>query len=321
MKQLFLFITVLISTSSFSQQGEDNYASVAKNFEAFYNAGTYENIFNLFDDEMKAALPLDKTIEFLGSNLKQNLGKIQSMDFLKTKETAHIYKTSFKNGTFDILISLNDSDQINGLYVSQHIPDNLPTLERNITKMMLPFKEEWFVFWGGEKVEQNYHVAYNNQKYAYDLVMMKDGKSFKGDSKKNDDYFVFGKDVIAPCDATVMKVIDGVIDNIPGELNPKQLTGNTIILKTKNEEFILFAHLMQNSIIVKEGQTVKQGQQMAKCGNSGNTSEAHLHLSLQNVEDMSVATGAKLHFDKISVNGKVLEDYIPVKNDKINNVK
>ncbi|MCB0446890.1 MAG: peptidoglycan DD-metalloendopeptidase family protein [Gelidibacter sp.] len=321
MKRLILLIAVLVSTYSFSQEEKDNYASVAKSFETFFNEGQYESIFNLFDNEMKAALPLDKTKEFLGSNLRQNLGKIQSMTFLKTKETAHIYKTAFENGLFDILLSLNEANQINGLYVSQHVPDNLPTLERNITKMILPFKEEWFVFWGGETVEQNYHVAHKNQKYAYDILMMKDGKSYIGDSKKNENYLVFGKDIIAPCDATVIKVIDGVNDNVPGELNPKQLTGNTIILKTENEEFILFAHLKHNSIIVKEGENVKKGQLMAKCGNSGNTTEPHLHLSLQNVEDMNIAEGAKLYFDKIMVNGKVVEDYIPVKGDKIKNLE
>jgi hypothetical protein len=319
MKQLALFI-LFFSSFSFSQEGVDNYDSISDSFKTYYNDGQYESIFNLFNDEMQVALPLDKTKEFLESNLKNNLGQIQSMVFYKKRETAHIYKTTFENGVFDILISLDESDYINGLYVSQHIPENLPTLDRNVTKMILPFNEEWFVFWGGTTVAQNYHVANNNQKYAYDILMVEDGASYQGDDKKNENYYVFGKDIIAPCDGTIVKVIDGVIDNVPGELNPKQLTGNTIILKTSKNEYLLFAHLKQNSIVVKEGQEVKQAQKLGQCGNSGNTTEPHLHLSLQNVADMNIATGAKLYFDKIMVNGEIKEDYLPVKEDFIKNI-
>lgn len=60
---------------------------------------------------------------------------------------------------------------------------------------------------------------------------------------------------------------------------------------------------------------------MAKCGNSGNSTEPHLHLQLQNVPDFFQATGARLYFDKILVNGKIREDYMPVKEDLIKNVK
>ena len=132
---------------------------------------------------------------------------------------------------------------------------------------------------------------------------------------------MFGKEVIAPCDAKVAKVITGVQDNIPGRLNPVQPTGNTVILETKNKEFIVLAHFKFNSIVVKEGQEIMQGEVLGLCGNSGNSSEPHLHVSLQNVLDMDIATGAQLYFDKILVNGEVKENYLPVKNEKIQNIK
>ena len=195
-----------------------------------------------------------------------------------------------------------------------------PILERNTTAMILPFKEEWFVFWGGTTVAQNYHVAYDDQKYAYDLLMVKDGASYQGDPLNNENYYVFGKDVIAPCDARVVKVINGVKDNIPGELNPEQLTGNTIVLETATREYLLFAHLKEGSIVVEEGNDLRQGDVMAQCGNSGNTTEPHLHLSLQNDIEMENSIGAKLYFSKIVVNGEIKEDYLPVKEDIIKNI-
>ncbi len=322
MKKKYLLLFILMFTLvSFSQVENEKYKKVALIFESLYNQNDYESIFNMFDANMKAALPVEKTKSFFSENVNAPSGLIKKMEFYKLKQSAHIYKTTFERSTMDVLISLDSDDKINGFYISPYKPSDLPKLERNTSEVRLPFNEEWFVFWGGLTVDENYHVAYENQKYAYDLLLVKDGKSFQGDAKDNNSYFVFGKEIISPCDAKVVKVIRGVHDNIPGELNPAQLTGNTIILETKQKEYILFAHMKEKSIQVEEGQIVKTGDLLGLCGNSGNTSEPHLHLSLQNIIDMPTATGAKLYFNKILVNGKIKENYIPVKGDKIQNIK
>jgi hypothetical protein len=310
----------MCSLLSFSQEKE-NYNKVVSQFIDLYNLEDYKGVFDLFNTDMQNALPQEKTKEFL-VDMKTQLGVIKSFEFNKLQQgVAHVYKTTFSSEALrDILFFLDNENKIGGLLVSMHEPDNLKVIERNTTKMILPFKEEWFVFWGGTNVEQNYHVAYEDQKYAYDILMVKDGASYEGDPTKNENYYAFGKDIIAPCDAKVIKVINGVKDNVPGELNPEQLTGNTIILQTKDEEYLLFAHLKQNSIVVKEGQMVKQGDLLGQCGNSGNTTEAHLHLSLQNAVDMNISTGGKIYFDKIMVNGEIKEDYLPVKEDFIKNI-
>ncbi|HMK02694.1 MAG TPA: M23 family metallopeptidase, partial [Ferruginibacter sp.] len=198
------------------------------------------------------------------------------------------------------------------------VEDNLPQMARNTTKLQLPFKEEWTVFWGGDTKELNYHVEHPAQKNAFDIMITNDkGKSFKTDGKVNEDYYAFGKELVAPCDAEVVLAVDGIKDNRPGEMNPTYVPGNTVILKTANNEFLFFAHFKQNSITVKQGQKVKQGTLLGLCGNSGNSTEPHLHFHIQNTEDMNVATGVKCYFDKLIVNGKVMTDYSPVKKDKI----
>ncbi|PWK20836.1 M23 family metallopeptidase [Xanthomarina spongicola] len=317
MKKGLFILFLLTSVVSFSQEKE-TYKKVVSEFQSFYNEGNYNAIYNMFNYNMKKALPLDKTQAFF-ADLNSKLGKISQVEFSKLKDDAHIYKTAFALGVRDIMFYLDRYNRIGGLLVTYHKPDNLPVLERNTTKMILPFKEEWYVFWGGTSEEQNYHVAHENQQYAYDILIVKDSMSYKGDPKINENYFVFGKEIIAPCDAKVVKVITGVKDNIPGELNPEQLTGNTIVLETSNKEYILFAHLKENSIAVREGQFIRQGSLLGQCGNSGNTTEPHLHLSLQNVLDMNIATGGKLYFDKILVNGELKQNYLPVKGDLIKN--
>lgn len=313
-----LFILVFLISSVIFSQEKDNYKVKVSEFQTYYNEGNFNAIYYMFNYDMKKALPLDKTQAFF-ADLNSSLGKINQVEFSKLKDVAHIYKMTFTSEIRDVMLYLDGNNKIGGLLVTHHKPDNLPVLERNTTKMILPFNEEWYVFWGGTNEVQNYHIAYENQKYAYDILMIKDNVSYNGDPKLNESYFVYGKDIIAPCDAKVVKVITGVKDNIPGELNPKQLTGNTVVLETTNKEYILFAHLKENSIAVREGQFIRQGGLLGQCGNSGNTTEPHLHLSLQNTLDMNIATGGKLYFDRILVNGELKQDYLPVKGDLIKN--
>ena len=318
MRQQILIMVMLFTLMLSAQSEKGNYKDFTQKFKNFYNLKNYDSIFYMFDSKMRKALPKEKAVTFFDDNVSP-AGKIIKMEFSNLKQGGHLYKSTFENAVFNIWINLNEFNLISGLLIKPHKSVDLPKLERNETKMILPFKEQWFVFWGGESVAQNYHMADENQQYAYDMIMVDQGSSYKGDPKKNENYFVFGKDIIAPCDARVVKVISGVHDNVPGELNPKQLTGNTIVLETLKQEYLMFAHLKQRSILVKEGEVIEQGETIAQCGNSGNSTEAHLHLQLQNVPDFFQATGAKLYFDKIMVNGQIKRDYIPVKEDFIKN--
>ena len=320
MKKLSIIILILVPFFSFGQTEKETSKKVSAEFQEFYNLDKYQNIFELFSAEMKSALPIEKTTDFL-KGLKTQAGKIEKREFIKYENGTYAsYKTNFERALFSVNISLNKSGKINGLFVKPFKESNLPKLERNKTNLILPFKGEWTVFWGGDTKELNYHVESEAQKNAFDIVITdKNGKSFKTDGKTNEDYYAFGKELIAPCDAEVVLSVDGIKDNIPGELNPIYIPGNTVILKTKNDEFLFFAHFKQNSIVVKQGQKVKQGELLGLCGNSGNSSEAHLHFHIQNIEDMNKATGAKSYFSEIFVNGELKKDYSPIKGEKVKN--
>ncbi|MEP6700083.1 MAG: peptidoglycan DD-metalloendopeptidase family protein [Bacteroidota bacterium] len=316
---LLTLLSTVIMSNIFGQTEKTNYKTVADNFESNYNNGDYDSIFSHFSIEMKNALPLDKTKEFL-TGLKTQAGQITKRQFVKYQATYAIYKTNFERALFAVNISVDNNSKINGLLVKPFTDENLPRIDRNSTKLKLPFKNEWTVIWGGDTKELNYHVESQAQKNAFDIVITDSkGKSYKTDGQKNEDYYAFGKELSAPCDGEIVLVVDGVKDNKPGNLNPIYVPGNTVIIKTSNNEYLFFAHFKQSSIKVKQGQQVKQGQLLGLCGNSGNSSEPHLHFHIQNVEDMNVATGVKCYFDKIIVNGKTKADYSPIKNDKIKN--
>ncbi len=319
MKKITL-LTLLFPFLIFSQTEKENSKKVSAEFEKHYNAEEYQKIFELFSKEMKATLPLNKTTAFL-KGLQTQAGKISKREFIRYKNQSYAsYKTTFERAVFSLNLSVDQEGKINGLLVNPFKESNLPKLKRNQTQLILPFKEEWTVIWGGDTKDLNYHVESEAQKNAFDLVITNaEGKTYKTDGKTNEDYYAFGKELIAPCQAEVVLVVDGVKDNIPGEMNPIYVPGNTIVLKTENNEFLFFAHFKQHSIVVKQGQIVKQGELLGLCGNSGNSSEAHLHFHIQNVENMTKATGAKCYFNKIYVDGELKEDYSPIQSEKIKN--
>lgn len=314
-----LLLLIFFTLKLFSQYEQPNYERFVSVFTERFNSGDYDGIYDMYDAGMKNAFTNIETRNFYENNINRLTGEIKSMQFYTLREGAHVYRVVFDKSVADLTVTLSPESKINGLLISRPKPLGIPLLERNTTIMSLPFNGEWFVYWGGVTETQNYHVNEVTQQYAYDIMKVKDGASYEGDPLLNESYFAFGEDIIAPCDARVVSVIDDVPDNIPGEMNPQQLTGNTIVLQTDNDEYLLLAHLMKGSIVVQEGQDIRKGEILAKCGNSGNSTEPHLHLSLQNAAEMEESIGAKLYFDRIEVNGEIRLDYLPVKEDFISN--
>src|SRR5699024_7930062 len=152
-------------------------------------------------------------------------------------------------------------------------------------KYQWPVKEKWFVFWGGTNEFINYHYPHENQRYAYDLLITKDGKSHRGAGRRNEDYYAYGKEIHAPTTSKVVQVMDQLTDQFPGEMNENNPEGNFIIIQHAMNEYSMLAHLKERSIVVSEGESVKAGQLIGACGNSGNSSEPHLHFQIMDRPD------------------------------------
>lgn len=318
-KILSALLFIIMGKISLAQAEKASYKAVAENFEKNYNADNFDAIFSSFSAEMQNALPIGKTKDFL-TELKAQAGRITKRIFVKYEQSYASYKTNFERALFTVNISVDNADKINGLFVKPYKESNLPKIERSTSKLILPFKGEWTVIWGGDTKEVNYHVENEAQKNAFDMLITNEkGLSYKTNGQSNEDYYAFGQELYAPCDGEVVLVVDGIKDNLPGHLNPAYTPGNSVIIKTAKNEFLFLAHFKQNSIRVRQGQLVTQGQTLGLCGNSGNSSEAHLHFHIQNVEDINEATGVKCYFDKFIVNGETKTDYSPIQKDKIKN--
>lgn len=142
----------------------------------------------------------------------------------------------------------------------------------------LPFFGEW-------EVTQGHHGEITHKgvwQHAWDFVITdKNGKQFKGKGDFAEDYFCFGKAITAPYDGTVVEVVNSIEDNIIGDVDTINNWGNTVIIKHSNGIFSKLCHLKYHSIEVKEGDNIKQGQLLGKCGNSGRSPYPHLHFQFQ----------------------------------------
>jgi murein DD-endopeptidase MepM/ murein hydrolase activator NlpD len=314
-----LFLLLLLTAYSKAQTVETGYDTVTKSFVENYNSENYDSIFTTFSEDMKKALPLNNTVNFF-KDLQSQAGKIINYELTEYNPLFCLYKMIFEKSIFNVNISCDEQLNISGLNIQFFQENDKPLIAGNITKLILPFDGEWTVVWGGDTKELNYHIENTAQKNAFDFVVKdNDGRTYKTGGTVNEDYYAFGKKIVAPCDGKIVLSVDGIKDNIPGKVNPYFVTGNTVIIKTEKNEYILFAHLKQHSITVQDGQDVRQGDIIGYCGNSGNSTEAHLHFHIQNTEDINTATGIKCHFEKITVNNKDVSDYSPVKNEKIRN--
>ena len=192
------------------------------------------------------------------------------------------------------------------------------TLEEDIylnyktkTALQLPFDGEWYIFNGGRTHKHGAHhfVTWGSgQRYAIDVVMLEDGKSYAGDGKDNEDYYCFGKSLHAPAGGVVLEIENSVEDNIPGELaETGTAAGNYVLMDHLNGEYSLIAHFKKGTVLVAVGDTITPGQELGLTGNSGNSTEPHLHYHMQNSPQLLNSTGLPAQFQNYYTNGVFTE--------------
>ncbi len=206
------------------------------------------------------------------------------------------------------IVALVVSTAMYRVYPSSY--DNRPSSVR----FRLPLDGPILVGWGGGTPDVNYHVAYPDQRWAYDLLVVENGKTHRGDGARCEDYFCYGLPVLAPADGKVAAVLDGQPDQPIGVLGGAPAGGNQIIIEVHDNsqsQYLFLCHLQRGSITLREGDSVKEGQPLAKVGNSGNTSEPHLHIHLQSTAADDIGEGIPLYFHNYNSGGKLVERGIP----------
>lgn len=155
----------------------------------------------------------------------------------------------------------------------------------------------------------------NFQRYGYDFVIVdENGLNYKGRPRTNDDwyratpdmnedYFSFGQPVYAAGAGKVAAVHDGDEDDrkiveANFATDERAYGGNYVVIDHLNGEFSWFGHLKKGSVLVKVGQTVKQGEVIGAMGASGSSLFPHLHYELRNGPGAKEVEGLPSYFSR-----------------------
>jgi hypothetical protein len=132
----------------------------------------------------------------------------------------------------------------------------------------------------------------------------------------------FGRPILAPADGTVIAVHDGEVDHPAHRGLPSvryaatqqqriaegwpALAGNHVMIRI-HDLVVVLCHLQRGSIEVAPGQGVRVGDLVARCGNSGNSTEPHLHIQAMDGPDPRRAQAVPLTFaGTLPRNGEVV---------------
>lgn len=193
------------------------------------------------------------------------------------------FRTRVSEGIREVWVQYNQPEK--NLYTFKNESDRFRYLQYFPVK--LPFWGEWIVSQGHD----GEYTHKDEWKHAWDFVIQgNDEKTFKNEGENLEDYHCFNKSVTAPGEGVVEEVVDDVHDNPVGEVNLQQNWGNTIVIKHQDGLYSKLSHLKKGTVSVKPGDRVKEGQVIARVGNSGRSPYPHLHFQLQATPYIGSAT-------------------------------
>jgi len=150
------------------------------------------------------------------------------------------------------------------------------------------------------------------QRFAIDYVKLAENGSgtFTGDRLKNTSYAAYGTDALAVADGQVVAVKDGIPENVPGvnsravPITMETVGGNHVIIDIGRGKYAFYAHLQPGSIKVKLGDRVRRGQVLGLVGNSGNSTEPHLHFHVSDANSPLGSEGVPYSHASLDVVGR-----------------
>jgi len=137
---------------------------------------------------------------------------------------------------------------------------------------------------GGSNALLNHHYPARYARFALDIVKLdRFGFRARGFYPRDlSSYVIFGEMVYSPFNGTVSSAVDGIADMVPPRQDREHPAGNHVIVKHRDSgSLILIAHLQQGSLVVREGDVVSVDRPVGRVGNSGISTEPHLHISCE----------------------------------------
>jgi len=175
------------------------------------------------------------------------------------------------------------------------------------TDYRLPVEGTWTVINGSPEQNYSHSWIYPNQRYAYDVVITdEDGRSRPEDADTGvEEYYCYNKPVLAPADGVVVDAFDAALESAraAGVSHPlkRSMPGGHVVIRHADSEYSCLAHLRPGSVPVEPGDRVTRGQEVGRCGHSGNSSEPHLHFQIQDRPDFFTSASLPVQFDDVVI--------------------
>jgi len=170
-------------------------------------------------------------------------------------------------------------------------------------EIRLPFHGQW-------KVTQGYNGEHTHKdlwRESLDfMALTPDGALWQGARASVNDYPTWGLPVLAPADGRVVRVVNHLDDNPLGQLDTKNNWGNLVLIQHAPFLYSQLSHLKKGSVTVHEGEMVRSGARLAQAGNSGRSSEPHLHIHFQRTPEVGSPTLA-VSFSQLVSHGERAE--------------
>ena len=133
------------------------------------------------------------------------------------------------------------------------------------------------------------------------------GNPYHGDLTLYTNWYIYGQNVYAVENGTIIAVTDGMPDQSPvgtvSNVNLYNGGGNSVVIYIAGVGYAIYGHMIPNSIMVKAGQEVIKGQIIGKVGNSGNSQAPHLHFGLHTEYPYYISEGLPYYIDSMDKTG------------------
>lgn len=164
----------------------------------------------------------------------------------------------------------------------------------------------YVVLHGGASPFMNGHFRVRPQNYALDILglnVLGMRADIFGDRSDLESYSIFGAELYSPCTGSIAVAMDDYEDLIPPATDPEHPAGNHVLVECEGVE-VLLAHMKQGSLRVEVGDSVTVETVLGQVGNTGNTSEPHLHIHAEQGGEPGVILDGKAV--PITIDGRFL---------------